>query len=102
MDYKPSVETPTVSAADLGQDTAPAEVALPWYKSKTVVGIIAAIILSIAQKYGLLGEVTQDQLIQLIIVVGPMLVALWGRITTTRPVVTLTGTRAKVINRSAQ
>ncbi len=94
------INEPTVSAADLGQETAPAEVALPWYKSHTVVGIIAAILLSVAQKAGFLGEVTQDQLIQLLIVVLPMIVALWGRITTTRPVVTLTASKARAINQT--
>lgn len=81
-----------------GPSGEPAEVALPWYKSHTVLGILAAIILAVAQKFGLLGEVTQDQLIQLLFVVVPMLVALYGRLTTTRPIVTATAAKARAIN----
>jgi len=73
-------------------------VALPWYASKTVLGIIAAMILTAAQKYGLLTGVTQDQLVSTAMVIVPLAFALYGRLTTTKPVVTLTGTKARALN----
>lgn len=77
-------------------------VALPWYKSQTIVGIIAAIILTVAQRFGLLGEITQDELIQALFVILPMIVALWGRLNTTRPVVTATAAKARKINQAVK
>lgn len=76
------------------------DVAVPWYRSQSVVGIIAAIVLTVAQKFGLLGEISNDELVQLLLVVLPMLVALYGRLTTTRPVVTLTAGKADAINQT--
>jgi len=74
------------------------DTAIPWYKSQAILGILAAIILTIVQKLGYLGEVTQDELVQMLIIVIPMLVALYGRLTVTKPTITLTKAKAEEIN----
>jgi hypothetical protein len=55
-----------------------------WYKSTTVLALIAGMILQVGGKLGLLPPaVTNDQIVSFLAIVLPMAVALYGRLTAT-------------------
>ncbi len=67
--------------------------AQPWYQSKTILALMAGIILAIAGKLGILpAELTQDQLVAFLLYFIPMVVAVITRVTSTKQVV---ATKAK-------
>ncbi len=75
--------------------------AVPWYQSRSVMGAIAAIIMTIATQFHLLpASVTQDQIVSFLLMAIPMAVALEGRLSATKQVVATPG-KAAAINGSA-
>ena len=76
--------------------------AVPWYQSRSVMGAIAAIIMTVATQFHLLpAAVTQDQVLSFLLMAVPMAVALEGRISATKQVVT-TPAKAATINAAAE
>jgi hypothetical protein len=72
--------------------------AKPWYQSLSILSLIAGVLLALGTKFDLFPEgVTQDSIVQFLLVVVPMLIALWGRITA-KKVVTVTKAGAERIN----
>lgn len=73
-------------------------VAKPWYQSTTVLAMIAGIILALGVKLNLLpASMTQDQIVDFLLWVVPLLLGLYGRLTATH-VLTATPAAAKAIN----
>jgi len=74
------------------------DTAIPWYKSRTILTLIAGMLLAIGAKFGLLPkEMTQDQLVDFLIWFVPMLLAAIARFSSTK-VVTSTKAKAEEIN----
>lgn len=72
--------------------------AVPWYQSRSVLGAVAAIVMTVATQFHLLpASVTQDQILSFLLMAVPMAVALEGRISATRQVVA-TPAKAAAIN----
>ncbi len=74
--------------------------AVVWYQSRAVLGAIAALILSALGAFGVLpASLTQDQIVNFLVVAIPIVIALEGRISATKQVVA-TPARAAAVNAS--
>lgn len=72
--------------------------AIPWYKSRTILILIAGMLLSIGAKFGFIPkEVTQDQIADFLIWFVPLALAAFARFTSTK-VVTTSKAKAEEIN----
>jgi hypothetical protein len=76
------------------------DTAIPWYKSRTILILIAGMLLSIGAKFGILPrEVTQDQIVDFLIWFLPLFFAALARFSSTK-VVTTSKAKAEDINAS--
>jgi hypothetical protein len=87
-------------------DTATEPVAKPWYLSRTILALIAGILLAAASKIAIATGVAlpdgldADSTIQFLTVVIPMAVAIYGRVTASH-VITGTAAKAEILNNAA-
>ena len=77
------------------------EEAKPWWQSKTILALIAGLILLVGTKFDLLPEgITQDRVVEFLLVAVPIVVGIFTRFTSTKQVTT-TAAKAEDINLSS-
>ena len=87
-------------------ETATEPVAKPWYLSRTILALIAGIILAFAGRIAVITGIAlpdgldTESTIQFLTVVIPMAVAIYGRVTASH-VITSTAAKAEILNKAA-
>lgn len=73
------------------------DTAIPWYKSRTILVLLAGILIALMNKFGVLPEgMTQDSLVELLLWIVPMILALISRASATKQVVGTAKTAADI------
>jgi hypothetical protein len=68
------------------------DTAKPWYLSKSVLASLAAILMLIGGKFGLLpADMTSDKMIGFLVLIIPMIVSLIGRVTASHKITATKG-----------
>jgi prolipoprotein diacylglyceryltransferase len=74
------------------------DTAKPWYQSTAIMGALAALIMAVATQFHLLPtSITQDQILNFLLIAVPTIVAIGGRATATT-LIAPTAAKAAQIN----